>query len=392
MNKEDETLIKTFFSSNSYSENTRILYELALRRYSEFHSLSLEELIEEAENEEEQGVRKRRRRIKSRVTAFKVQLEDEEHKSRSTVKNYISAIRTFYDYNDITPPKIKFPKGSSCLDKNYGRLLKREDIRKMCDAGSTRARAVIYTLALTGLSQAEMRNLTIAQLLTAASEVLEQQVNTVEELINLENRLNDEILTLHITREKVHHRYFTFLPPEATRQILAYLRERISIPEGRLHPSNPKSKGKLFVSVTGEPMSVYAARMLIIRCGRNAGFKTSEEMEYSYWRGHALRKYFISTIKNKTGDSELAEWLAGHKPEYTDDTYWYKDEEDIKERYLIALKFLSIDENRIKTMESPEYKEVMKHLSGVGWVLELLDDDPKFQEEAKKAWKRRKKD
>ncbi|WP_321421614.1 hypothetical protein [uncultured Methanobacterium sp.] len=52
MNKEDETLIKTFFSSNSYSENTRILYELALRRYSQFHSLNLEELIEEAENEE----------------------------------------------------------------------------------------------------------------------------------------------------------------------------------------------------------------------------------------------------------------------------------------------------------------------------------------------------
>lgn len=186
MNKEDETLIKTFFSSNSYSENTRILYELALRRYSEFHDLSLENLIEEAENEEDKGIRKRRRRIKSRVTAFKVQLEEEEHKSRSTVKNYISAIRTFYDYNDITPPKIKFPKGTSCLDKNYGRLLKREDIRKMCDAGSTRARVVIYNLALTGLSQAEMRNLTIAQILTAASEVIGHQVNTVEELINLE--------------------------------------------------------------------------------------------------------------------------------------------------------------------------------------------------------------
>lgn len=392
MNKEDETLIKTFFSSNSYANNTRILYELSLRRYSQFHQLSLEELIQEAEKEEEQGIRKRRRRIKSRITAFKVQLEEEEHKSLSTVKNYISAIRTFYDFYDVTPPKIKFPKGMSCLDKNYGRLLKREDIRKMCDAGSTRARAVIYTLALTGLSQAEMRNLTIAQLLTAASQVLKQQVNTVEEFINLEEKLNDEILTLHITREKVHHRYFTFLPPEATRQIIAYLRERISIPDGRLHPSNPKTKGKLFLTVSGNPMSVYSARMLIIRCGRNAGFQTSEEMEYSYWRGHALRKYFISTIKNKTGDSELAEWLAGHKPPYTDETYWYKDEEDIKKRYIKALEYLSIDEGRINSMESPEYREVMKHLSGVRWVLDLLDEDPIFREAAKKAWKRKRLD
>jgi len=76
MNKEDETLIKTFFSSNSYANKTRILYELSLRRYSQFHQLSLEKLIEEAEKEEEQGIRKRRRRIKYRITAFKVQLEE----------------------------------------------------------------------------------------------------------------------------------------------------------------------------------------------------------------------------------------------------------------------------------------------------------------------------
>jgi len=35
MNKEDETLIKTFFSSNSYAKNTRILYELSLRRWAD---------------------------------------------------------------------------------------------------------------------------------------------------------------------------------------------------------------------------------------------------------------------------------------------------------------------------------------------------------------------
>ncbi|BDZ68554.1 site-specific integrase [Methanobacterium ferruginis] len=391
MNKEDETLIKTFFSGNSYAKNTQTLYTLALTKYSQYHKLTLEELLTEAETEEDQGVRKRRRKIGTRITEFKSALEYMQ-KSPSTIKSYTNAIRSFYDYYDVTPPKIKFKNGSIGLEKNYGRLLKQEDIRKMCDAGDTRARAIIYTLALTGLSQAELRRIKIYQLLSAATEVLERPVKSVEEFIDLEEELNNEILTLYITREKVHHRYFTFLPPEATRQIIAYLRERVNSENEKLHPSKYHNNGLLFLSVSGNPLSNYALRILIVRCGRYAGFEsTSENRAYSYWRGHALRKYFISTFKNKTGEGELAEWLAGHKPRFTDETYWYKDIDDLKEKYMAALEYLSIENTRVKDIETKDYKEVMKNLPVVGWVLELLDDDPEFQKEAKKALNRKKK-
>jgi len=381
----DDKLLRTFFNSNSYAEKTRRLYTLILNNYKEYQDLSLEELLNEAEEEEDQGVKRRRRRINLRISDWKSQLE-EDGKSPHTIRSYINAVTTFYDYYDITPPKIKNKQGDIGLEQNQGRLLKKDEIKKMVDSGDARARAVIYTLALTGLSQAELRKITIHQLLQAASDVLNRQIRTVEDFIDAEDDLNHEILTIFITRSKVHHRFFTFIPPEATRNIIAYLRERLYSENENLHPT---PDGGIFVKYNGEPITSHAMREVIVRAGKSAGFQMPKAKAYAWWRGHALRKYFISTIKNKTGNMELAEWLVGHKPRYTDNTYWFKDVEDLKKSYVEALQFLSIDDGRVTDFQSKEYRDIKKYLKGVKWILELLDEDPKFRDDTKTALKRR---
>ncbi|WP_321422806.1 site-specific integrase [uncultured Methanobacterium sp.] len=381
----DDQIIRTFFNSNSYAANTCRLYNLILENYKQFQGLSLEELLNEAETEEDQGVKRRRRRINLRVSDWKANLE-QEGKSPHTIRSYLNAIISFYNYYDIIPPKIKNKQGDIALEQNQGRLLKKEEIRKMVDAGDTRSRAIIYTLALTGLSQAELRKITIQQLMQAASDVLDRPIRTIEDFLDSENDLNNEILTIHITRTKVHHRFFTFIPPEATRQIIAYLRERVHSKNTKI---NPLPEGEVFVMYDGAPITDHAMREVIVNAGENAGFQRSKEGAFAYWRGHALRKYFVSTIKNKTGNIELAEWLIGHKPRYTDNTYWFKDVEDLKKDYLRALEFLSIDGGRVTDFESKEYKDVMKRLDGVGWVLDLLEEDEEVQAVVKKAVLRR---
>lgn len=381
----DDQLIRTFFNSNSYAENTCRLYTLILENYRGFQDLSLEELLNEAEKEEDEGVKRRRRRINLRVSDWKANLEA-QGKSPHTIRSYINAVISFYDYYDITPPKIKNKQGDLGLEHNHGRLLKREEIRKMVDSGDTRSRAIIYSLALTGLSQAELRKITIQQLIQAASDVLNRPLRSIEDFLDAENDLNNEVLTLHITRTKVHHRFFTFLPPEATRQIIAYLRERIHSKNTKIRPT---VEGKVFVMYDGEPITDHAMREVVVNAGESAGFQRSKEGAFAWWRGHALRKYFVSTIKNKTGNIELAEWLIGHKPRYTDNTYWFKDVEDLKKEYIRALEFLSIDGGRVTDFKSKEYREVMEHLGSVRWVLDLLDEDPEFRDDVKRAWIRR---
>jgi len=383
----DETLLDTFFSSNSYSENTCRLYTLILDNYRNYHKMNLEDLIEEAETEEEKGIKRRKRKINSRVLKWKKYLETDCEFSYNSIKSYVNTVINFYDFNDIAPPKIKTKKGEIGLEQNKGRLMKREEIRKMADAGDARARAVIYTLALTGISQAELRRITIDQIMRGASDLVGRSIRNIEDLLDTENELKNEILSVYITRDKVHHTFFMFLPAEALRPIFAYIRERLYSENENVRPT-PGSV--VFVKDNGDPITDHALRDVIVSAGESAGFKRVKEGAYAWWRGHALRKYFISTVKNKTGNSELAEWLAGHKPRDTDETYWYKDVEDIKEQYIVALEYLSIDEIRIKDFESKEYKEVMKSLSGVSWVLDLLDEDAVFREAARDALKRRK--
>ncbi len=119
----DDQLIRTFFNSNSYAKKTCRLYTLILENYRDFQGLSLEELLNEAEKEEDEGVKRRRRMINLRISDWKAQLE-EDGKSPHTIRSYITAVTTFYDYYDVTPPKIKNKQGDIGLEQNQGKLLK----------------------------------------------------------------------------------------------------------------------------------------------------------------------------------------------------------------------------------------------------------------------------
>jgi hypothetical protein len=66
-------------------------------------------------------------------------------------------------------------RGDIGLEHKSGPLLKREEIRKMVDAGDARARASDLLFSPHRLSQAELRKITIQQLLRSASDALGRQ-------------------------------------------------------------------------------------------------------------------------------------------------------------------------------------------------------------------------
>jgi len=87
-----------------------------------------------------------------------------------------------------------------------------------------------------------------------------------------------------------------------------------------------------------------------------------KEITFRRHRSHGLRKYFISTISNNTGDLALADYLAGHVPDRISQAYNAPDEKKYLERYKQAYPFLSIDEIKMKDYTSPEYKEINQKL------------------------------
>ena len=382
----DQIVFETWVLRQGLEKSTFKTYLQCLKKYCEVTGMTPVELITEAEAEEESGIRMRNRRINLHLLKFRKALED-ENKAPSTINLYYYAIRSFYDAMDIELPRIRRPSGDICLEQNYGRLITRKELRALVSMAPPREKALIYLMALSGMAQAEARRLTIRKFLDAAGDAIGRELKTVEDLFEAEEELREEIITLDIVRKKVNYRYMTFIPPEATREIINYLKESMY---GRNEKIRVRDyEGALFVKRNGEDIDRDIIVTNFRRIGLEAGFK-KKDGAYSFWRAHALRKYFISTIINKIGDKILADFLAGHKISDVDRAYWYMDPEDLKRRYMKALPYLSIDGVEVRTIEDRDYRRLREveriynqmkdEIRKTEKLIQLFRDHPEFKE------------
>ncbi len=354
-----EDILDYWFEKRNLSTSTRDIYGRALQLYSEITGKTITELYEEADKEEEEGIRLKKRKYSLYVIKFKKDLIN-TNKSEHTIRIYLNAIKSFYQSHDIRPPEITMSKGDITLEKNYGRLLTKAQIQKMASVAYTRDRAILYVMALSGMSQKELRELTVKKFLDSVAQELEEEIGSIKELLKHEKKLiTDTVILLEITREKVHYRYHTFLPPETTKQILIYLRERENGENDKIRINDFNKP--LFVKVDGNKLTIASIATIFKRMGQRAGFK-HEPGTYRSWRSHGMRKYFISTIINYLGDHILADYLAAHKIDDIKRRYWFADTDKLKEKYLLALPFLSLEEVEIHTIQSPEFTKVLLKL------------------------------
>ncbi|MCE7698305.1 MAG: site-specific integrase, partial [Methanobacterium paludis] len=285
---------------------------------------------------------------------------------------------------DITLPEIKLDKGDIGLEKNIGRSITREDILKLVSVASTREKALIYLMAMSGMGQQEARDLTIKKFLNSAGTAIKKELSDIEDLFKNENEVLNEVLTLEIRRKKVNYKHHTFIPPEVSREILTYLKERCY---GRNEKIRIKDQNEpIFVNNYGGKLSRDSIVTNFRRIGKQAGFQ-KEKGSYSYWRSHALRKYFISTISNKIGEKTIANYMAGHKISDQDRTYWRTNPEDLKKYYLKALPYLSLDKAKVKDVETKEFKIIMedskrkdKKIEDLEKTVELLKEEFRMKE------------
>lgn len=391
MDREDEDIIERWFLRRNIGYGTQTSYLLSLNEYSKLIGKKPYELYLEADEEAEAGLRPIKTKVFGYLLKYKKHLM-ESGKATKTIKLYFSAIRSFYKSFDVPLPDIAFDSGDIGLEKNIGKPLRREDIRNLANAASSRERAMIYLMALSGMGQQEARDLTVQKYIDAASTAIGRPLDDVSDLFKFEDDILNEILILHITRRKVKYRYITFIPPEVSREIINYLKERCFGRNEKIRIKN--NHDYIFAGKYGGQMSRDSVVTNFRRVGQLAGFKR-EKGSYSPWRSHALRKYFISTMINKKGNKIIADFMAGHKISEQDRTYWQANPEDLKKMYQDALPFLSLDEAKVKDIESEEFRAIMedskqkdekiKILERRMELMEKLLSDKGVQEELKKV-------
>lgn len=356
--QSEEDIYSYWFEKRDLSKSTQTLYRSALSLYARINNKTLVEIYNEGDNEEEANVKLDKRNYSFYTLKFKKYLID-NNKSPHTIRVYINSVKSFYHAFNIREPDVKVGKGDLVLEQNYGYLLKKEDIIRLMKVADSRNRAIISTMALSGMSQKEVRTFKIEKLLDSINRSLNLELSTVEELIKLDDKVyNNEIIMVEITREKVHYRYQTFFPPEVIRNIIIYLRERQLGTNNNIKSENLHDN--LFVRKDGEELSKVSMAFIFSILGQKAGFKHSKKGAYRPWRSHGMRKYFISTIINNTGDHIMANYMAGHKIDSVTRSYWFADPEKLKEKYLTALPYLSLENTEVNKIETKDYKRLQE--------------------------------
>jgi hypothetical protein len=97
--KENE-IVRDWFQSRKTKLSSQKNYLLAMRFYTGFTRMSPEQLLDEAEQDEQDRVLMRKRTVKKRLMDFRDYLES-RNVAPMTIKTRITGVRSFYKAYDI---------------------------------------------------------------------------------------------------------------------------------------------------------------------------------------------------------------------------------------------------------------------------------------------------
>lgn len=343
---------------------TRIkIFQTVFKRLKNITLLTPTELIEEAKEEQTPYIKDDKivflsiedRKISYYFFQFHNHLQ-EAGLAPKTIKDYLSALRTFYnEYNIELPKPIQIDIEKKIIRK--GDIPSIKDVMKAIEyTNNLRNKAIILFLATSGIRTQDMRNFTIGDFVKATKDYHDS--NTIHELLE-KKRIDNIIPTWYFIPAKTRKKgniCVTFNTPESTEYIINYLRTR----------KNLNNNDYLFESYNGK-----LSRSLVMDFFRNLNDKLFSKTQNNerFFHAHSLRKFFISTCNHNSGDLAKVNLLSGHSNKSNvHDTYNEVNTEVMKRFYTKLIPHLSIRDTKVH-----EYKpaDVLK-----------LENDSKLKDEA----------
>lgn len=304
----------------NWSTRTYKQYERNLRLYCDFHKTSFEDLLHEAEEDEEKIRKVQKRRIKQRLSKYILYLH-EQGKSNSTINTYLANIKQVYVYQDIEIPRL--PRITKQEKESYNDLLTKQEITRAIENSNTKMKAIITFLASSGLRVSDLVQLTVRDFLIATTpyhhyERVDLSDKNIITILQILNEKENMIPLFEIVSQKTSVVHFTFCSPEASRFVVQMLLEK-SIRKGVM------LEDSLF-GLKGKSITTNFERL-------------SDKLGYSWkarrrrFHPHALRKWFATTLQNNDVDFLAVEFLLGHTLKSVTSSYYYANPEKIRLKY-----------------------------------------------------------
>ena len=361
--------VEEYITTRGLSKSTRDSLRLVLNEYSELQGLSIQELLTEADTEEEKGIRWKRRTLKRRLITYTNYLKSS--KNLTTVKLRMRMIKAFYRHHEIEigmlpPINKKNAKVSPLL--TYEDIPSKEIIRQAYDIAEPLMKALLLFLSSSGMSKADALNLTINSFIIATSKF--HNNNTINEVIEELKTKENIIPTWKCRRQKTNKFYITFNTDEATREIINYL----SI---RLKKRELKGDDKLF-KIDKDYFTVKFQEL-------NDTLGLSKAGAYNQLRGHMMRKFQASNLEKEGMSRALINTLQGKSNNAVDDVYFYENEETLRNEYikhqngiliLTEVNTITIESDEVLQMrlENEELKKQLMEISEMKSDLEKLKE------------------
>ena len=338
--------LEQFFTERGSAKSTKDHYLAAVKQYSQLNEMTLDQLIEEADQEEENGVRWKNRKIKERLIAFRKYLYD--YKSEGTAKLYLNDIKTIYRHFEIevqSLPRFNSHQIDKTYEMSYEDILTRDELIDAYYEANNVGKCIMLFAMSSGFSRVDMLNLSVYDFMVACKDSYHSDV-LVEQLKELKEE-DCLIPTFRDDRQKTSKKFTTFCSPEAAEHIIQYLigrdakikmkYEEADEEEQEDLPSELDICDKLFdisESHLSYSFSVINSKLELGTAGKNTRF-----------RCHMLRKYHATTLLNLSEidwTMQEIDTLQGRSQDKTHRAYFHNNTDSLKEKYIASVDELML--------------------------------------------------
>ena len=333
-------MLEKFIKDRHIEKSTAQGYRTAIKQYTEFHEMTINELILEAWNDETEHKHMYERRIESRVNEFRNSLIGLGTLEAGTINHKMVKLQTFYTHFGVTFPKIKGIKDKK-KQITYFDLPNKEHIQLALNSTSIQNQAIILFLASSGTGKSEAASITILDFLDATQEY--HNGGELEDILDTLYSVKEPLVpTFSLLRKKTSKQYYTFCTPEASFAIIRWLKHRIDLAKMK------NKKLSLNDSLFGTDARGIGSKLSKINDKLEFGFKGKSR----FFRSHTLRKFHASNIGLS---EEHIDMLQGRSKDKVHDTYIKANPRHLKQVYMNAMDNVTINLEDQRTVVNEEY-------------------------------------
>jgi len=251
---------------------------------------------------------------------------------------------------EIEIPRIRLKKDTR--EESREDIPTADDIKFALSQANTKYKAIILLMASSGMGASEIISLSINDFIKSLHDYTQlpsESIVSVDVLVDIiEEKKKDNLIivpTWRITRIKTDMPYVTFSSPESVYAIINYLKTK---------PTN-NMEDPLFRGPSNKSVDHKAFFMYFNRLNRKCGFGKPDRE--AFFRSHALRKYFATTISEEIPKLKVDRML-GHRVDSQTNSYFKTNLPELKETYIKAIPSISIEKVEVRQMETEDVKKL----------------------------------